>query len=375
MGAKKRLAVLLCLVLFVPAALSQGPRRPPREHDARDFDAPPPPPPAGIWPTDRMMYLFIDRMTEELGKTYGFDEEQLHQTRELWKDEFPVWLNEHREEIQQLTNEYIEALLDDKPPDPEFVADWAQRVLPLVDEFAERCETVGEQMRPFLTEDQQLTLDGQLAGFRVGMKYLNQRLVGWAEGGFDAETEWHRSPAFKPSEDARNTQIAREAQEAEIAARGGVPKSTGEAGGAAGDAAEAARDTGRSAASSRPAGDDWAKYVEDFIRRYQLNAEQQATAHKYLRTLQDRRDAFLRRNASELEKARRAAANPRSEAQRSRAEEQLQRLNRPLDNMFTQLKEKLDSIPTRKQRAEAGGKAEAQDKTRGASAVGKAVKP
>ena len=372
MGAKKRLAVLLCLVLFVPAALSQGPRRPPREHDARDFDAPPPPPSAGFWPTDRMMYLFIDRMTEELGKTYGFNEEQLHQTRELWKDEFPAWLNEHRHEIQQLTNEYFEALLEDKPPDPEFVADWAQRVLPLVDEFAERCETVSEQMRPFLTEDQQLTLDGQLAGFRVGMKYLNQRLVGWAEGGFDAETEWHRSPGFKENEEARNRQMAQEAQEAEIAARGGVPKSTGETGGAAGDAAGAARDNGRSAVSSRPAGDDWEKYVEDFIRRYQLNAEQQATAHKYLRTLQERRLSCAR-NANELKKARQAAANPQRPA--TGAEEQLQRLNRPLDNMFTQLKEKLDSIPTRKQRAEAGSKAEAQDKTRDASAVGKAVKP
>jgi hypothetical protein len=354
MSAKKRLVVLLCLVPFVPAALSQGARGPHRGDDRGAYDEPPP---AGFWPTDRMMYLFIDRLTEDLGKTYNFDDGQLQQTRDLWKDEFPIWLNEHRAEIQQLTNEYIEALLEDKPPDPEYVAYWAQRVLPLVDEFADRCEAVGEEMRPFLNEQQQVTLDGQLAGFRVGMKYLNQRLGTWSEGGFDADVDWHRSPGFKEREKERNDKIHQEAQVAEAEARGQVMPQPGETGG--GKVQESARPV----ASSKPAGDDWAKYVEDFIRRYQLNAEQQERAYKYLRMLQERRDGFLRRNAGDFERAQRAASTAQSEGQRSRAEAQLQRLNRPLGNMFNQLKEKLETIPTRHQRAEAAdnGKPAAHD--------------
>jgi hypothetical protein len=385
MTANKRLSLLLCLVLFVPAALSQSPRargdrqefqappgaaleEPPAARDRRGYDEPPP---AGFWPTNRMMYLFIDRLTEDLSKSYGFTDDQLQQTRELWKDEFPIWLNEHRADIQQLTNEYLEALLDNKPPDPEYVADWAQRVLPLVDEFADRCEVVGEQMRPFLSEEQQLTLDGQLAGFRVGMKYLNQRLGGWAEGGFDAAFDWHRSPGFKEREKERNEQIHQEAEQAQAAARGEVLPPSGEAGGAG------AQEAVKPAVTSKPAADDWGKYVEDFIRRYQLNAEQQEMAHKHLRVIQERRDGFLRRNASDFERAQRAASAAKSDGQRTRAEEQLRRLNRPLENMFTQLKEKLETIPTRRQRAEAAdnGKADAHDAAKARDAAAAAPKP
>jgi hypothetical protein len=367
MNAKRRLVLLLCTVLFVPVALTQNPRAPRAKDDRQDLNEPLP---AGFWPTDRMMYLFIDRLTEDLGKSYGFNDDQLNQTRELWKDEFPAWLNDHRTDIQQLTNEYIEALLDDKPPDPEFVADWAQRVLPLVDEFQERCEKVGEQMRPMLNEEQQMTLEGQLAGFRVGMKYLNERLGNWSEGGFDPEVDWHRSPGFKDAEKTRNEQIHQEAVQAEAAARGEVIPESGGAGGAG------AQEGGKPVTSSKPASSDWAKYVEDFIRRYQLNAEQQETAHKYLRTLEGRRDEFLRRNAEEFAEAKRTLAGAKTDAQRARAQAREERLNRPLDNLFAQLKQKLETIPTRKQRAEAAPDPKAEStKAHEATSVTKGDKP
>ena len=75
----------------------------------------------------------------------------------------------------QLTNEYFEALLGGEAPDPADVAQWSQRVLPLLDEMVDEFEGVGEDMRGFMTEDQQVVLDGQLAAFRVATSYMTQR--------------------------------------------------------------------------------------------------------------------------------------------------------------------------------------------------------
>ena len=253
-----------------------------------------------------MMYLFIDRMTEELGKTYGFNEEQLHQTRAVERRIY-AWLNEHRHEIQQLTNEYFKPCWKTNRPTLNSSPAGHNACCP-GRQFAERCETVSEQIRPFLTEDQRLTLVGQLASFRVGMKYLNQR-SGWAEGGFDARNRVASQPRRKGRE-RETDRWPRARGESRPRQRA---KSTGEPA-RDGDAAGPPRRP--SAVSSRPAGDDWESTSRTSSAATSLTPSNglrpTSTAHA-----PGAARSFPARNANELEKARQAAANPRSEAQRN----------------------------------------------------------
>ena len=321
-------------------------------------------PPAGFWPTETMMDRIIDRISDDMGRAYNFDEDQLYNTRELFKERFPTWLNDNRAEIMQLTNEYLEALLSKEPPDVDSVADWAQRALPLFEDFTDLSEEVAEDMRPYLTENQQVILDGQLAGFRVGMSYMQQRVGRWSEGGYDADTEWPGNPEVHRAQERDDELIRQEMDDAGRIARGeppieraddtaALPDNAGS--GAVSGGNTTAKPGAKPAATPPQPKDEWTTYVENFIRHYLLNDEQQARAYKYLHFAHEQRDQYLGRRSASLGQAKQAMSAAKTEEERAQARRIYDRLNQPLERMFTQLKEKLDKLPTRKQRSSATG--------------------
>ncbi len=117
---QRKMWLCLAVVALAGVAVAQD-ARDPRERPRfprPGFDHPP----AGFWPTERMMDLAFDRISENLAKHYSFDEAQMWDTRDLLKQRFPAWLEQNRGEIQSLMNEYFEALLANEPPAPEEVA-------------------------------------------------------------------------------------------------------------------------------------------------------------------------------------------------------------------------------------------------------------
>lgn len=322
-------------------------------------------PSSGFWPTPRMMDLFIDRLVEDdLADTYGLDEDQVYNVQETIRERFPTWLNEHRGEIMQLTNEYLEALLNDEPPSPEDVAQWAQRALPLLDGFMDQFEGSAEDMRMFLTDDQQIIMDGQLAAFRVGMGFMTQRLGQWSEGGFNPEEHW-----------IHNAQAQRYQHEQEVYMKQEMEAAKREAMGEASyQQFEVIRQQQRHAdqhAGPRPANapslpkDEWTRYTEDFIRRYELNDEQQQQAYRILRALHEQRDKYLRREAirNRIDEAEEMLTKAETDEQRARAQAAVEGLKRPLERMFQTLKERLLKLPTRAQHAAARSKEQAESPT------------
>jgi hypothetical protein len=89
-------------------------------------------------------------------------------------------------------------------------------------------------------------------------------------------------------------------------------------------------------------GDPWDRYVNGFIRRYQLDEGQQASAQSVLQELKTRRDSYRETHAAEFEALR-------DMEDRDARRESYQKLNEPLDSLFDQLQERLAKIPTRTQ--------------------------
>jgi hypothetical protein len=315
-----------------------------RERDARR-EVPPP----GFYPSERMLELVIDRFTErQMTRSFALDEDQLFTARELLKERFVPWAQENMVRMNEVGMEFWEAWLDDRPPTTEWVAQWAQRALPLLDDFSEQVESFGDELRPHLTEDQQIIMDAELAATRVVTDFTSRRLAGWAEGAFDPRADWHRSPQFAKAEQERQTELTHTVAE--------VRNEVHPAGHGVGEAADGQAAPKETAAAARQSQDEWTRYVEDFIRRYELSPEQQSRAYTTLRVQAESRDTYLRRNADRFARAEQLMKSADSERNRAQAEQVLAQRTKTIDNKFTVLKEKLNKLPTRKQRLAASEK-------------------
>ena len=316
-----------------------------------------PVPTDGFWPTERMIDLFLDRLSEGLADLYVLDEDQMWNTRHVLKDRFPKWLKENRGELKALVNQHIEASIAGEPPTAEEVADWAARAQPLVNEFVGLVEQTTEDMREYMTYEQQVLLDGELAAFNIGLNYLNQRLSVWRDGGYDWETEWPRSDEFQRIEEERKARLEYEAERARCEALGLKPPEPpgGDAtdGGGGSGGKQAGSVERQKTVTTKPVKDPWEDYVEKFIARYKLSEGQQNSAHKFLRGLQERRDLYLRRKLTAITSIEEQVAAAKTEAERQKLWVRLEELNAPLERYFQKLKDKLDTLPTRKQRREA----------------------
>ncbi|HPD29189.1 MAG TPA: hypothetical protein PLL20_04285 [Phycisphaerae bacterium] len=90
----------------------------------------------------------------------------------------------------------------------------------------------------------------------------------------------------------------------------------------------------------------WDRYVRDFARRYRLDESQRATAQSILREMHERRQVYEQAHRQDYEAAHSLQGQER--------EKRLAQLNQPIEFLFSQLKSRLERIPTTEQRRAAG---------------------
>jgi hypothetical protein len=308
-------------------------------------------PTEGFWPTPLMLERMLDRLSEKLAEEYEMDDDQLDRVQELLQERIPKFLTEHRGEIQTLMNQFFEAQFAGEAPEVDHVANWSQRLLPLIQQFKEMTHDTADEMRGFLNEDQVSKLDVELAAFDAGLSLATNKVRVWADGGYDPETEWlpDRRQRRRVEHEERlrlraEMQAARAHAEAEQAARA----ANGEAAGSAPAPAElTTRPPGRSVK------DEWEQYADAFARRFDFTTEQKQEADRQLRTRQRERDEYLRRKAGDFRRIDRGMRDAKTDEERVEAAAAFDRLNEPIEKMFEKLKDKLDRIPTRAQRQRA----------------------
>lgn len=317
--------------------------------------------PSGFWPSRTMTVNFLNRMAEEMAERYDFDDDQIARVKEVFQKRIPKFMSENREAIQTMMNKFFEAQLGEEAPTPEYVAKWAQDALPVMEEFRKVIDANVSDMKEFLTEDQQLQLEAEHAAFTTGMQLAVNKVGHWAEGGYDPQVEWADSWTEQQKKDREERRKMRaQMREAEQKVLNGedprvvVEKSVEGAGGASPSDPKAA--SGVKVASKSEPKDEWTRYVEEFIRKYELGVDQQAAALRSLeKRKQDRLD-LLRRNRVEesLNRIEKQLAEAKTEDERKAAKEEFARVNKPIERIFQQLKDDLDKIPTRTQREKAG---------------------
>lgn len=305
----------------------------------------------GLWPSDRMIDLWFTRVARDMARDYGFDEYQQQATQELMSRHFKGFLDRNRGQLERLIIEFGEAQLAEEPPSPEFAAEWAQRALPLVTDFQGLMTNMTDEMRDYMTEDQETLLDVNMAGLNVAVDFVDRRLNLFAEGGFEPEIHWMGKHSSRIATEHERKQIVRDA----FVARQTAVDRLNDSGGAGGGAAVLAppAELKKSAPTSAPATpekDEWARYVDEFIRKYGLDDEQQQKARSILQDQYAQRDQFYSRNYNAFDRLSKLYTAAKTDEALTKAEEQYKKLTAPLDTMFDVLKKRLDRLPTTAQR-------------------------
>ncbi len=307
-----------------------------------------------IWPSPRMIDGFIDRITEDGIALYGYDELQLEQTRDLLKSRLHPWLERHRSELMPLIVEAAELMVANEPPTPEVMARLSGRALPLLRDFERLMLDVTDDMREHvLKADQLIVLEGQLAAFRVGMGFLHERAEFFADGNFDATLHWPtRNAAAKKISRAQLAELEVQMSAARDAAMGAPPPAPLEA-------SNAASDPLRPRAESARVADEWEFYVEAFVRKYELDADQQSKARTFLKRAQEARDQYKQKKTREMRDLQKQFEDLKTYTGADKpgklktAEERYAKLYKPVNDQFERLKERLETLPRAAQRKKA----------------------
>lgn len=94
--------------------------------------------------------------------------------------------------------------------------------------------------------------------------------------------------------------------------------------------------------------------MQSFCDRYDLDKAQRASARAILRDLQERATAYRSSRSAELQRLQNQAVHAESAEERETARAELRAVLSGIDNLFEELKARLENIPTSEQRAAAG---------------------
>lgn len=320
--------------------------------------------------TEKMLNGILERMGDDMADQYQFDDDQTVKATELMKQRIPDFIRQHADDIQDLYMSFFEAQMAGEPPSVEMVTEWAQRAMPILNEFRGMVTETAGQMGEFMNEDQRVKLEGEMAAFETGLTFVNNKLQGWSEGHYDAATEWtppgkQRRERDRAEQKALEAEVdaARDQRLAELGAANEAAAAMDKPDVQPVGSEEKPRETAKTARKA-PVTDEWAAYTEEFIRKYQLDDAQSQRARLFLKDYQGRRDQYLTTKGDEVTRVTKDLKAAKTPEEKKAAQASYEKINGPVERMFSQFKDKLDTLPTSKQRrsAEATGEKKAGQK-------------
>ncbi len=295
-----------------------------------------PEPVAGIWPTPKLMDSLLTRWADNLSDKFELDAEQRVEVREAIGRRWGRFLNDNRTTIQPLVNEFLEMRMAVDPPSKEAVQDWARRVEPVFRQCRAELDAGTEDLRDALSPLQRAKFEIEVMKFGVGMRVAEGKLHQWREGDFDPREVWipPRSQRLREQEKKRDQQT--EPARAKASAPAAPPSE------------EAAVPVDQIALELEA----WDEYVARFIRMYGLGDAQRDAVSSCLVELKQRALAHRDRRREDIARLeQRIRENDGSDASLAEIKVSATELYGPVDDMFAELKERVERVPTSEQRA------------------------
>lgn len=315
--------VLLALAFALPfapvVAAQDGSADGSRTQDGKRLD--------GFWPSKNMIRLIIGRMIDEERERYELTDEQADRWREVTTERWVKFAEENRRELQPLANEFIEMRLEMEPPSPERIKAWATGAEKAFESIRSEMMANIDEFREILNPLQEAKLETNLLEFNAGLELAKAKLEQWRRGEY-AEREFWDPPASQRRAERARAEAERLAEQQRKQAEEEKQK----------DQILAELDA-------------WEQYVKSFIELYQLDEGQQMTARTSLNEIKERAVKHRERYKDQIDRLEEMIETNKGDENRlAVVEEKLVELYGPIDEMFAELKQRLEKIPTDQQK-------------------------
>ncbi|MBN2447413.1 MAG: hypothetical protein JXO22_11835 [Phycisphaerae bacterium] len=324
----------------------------------------------------------FDTMIGVMSDRYDLDEEQQQKLKGLVIRESNEMFRKHGATIMQYTSEAIQTRALGDPFTPDQVARWSKMAMPVIQDSTQRLERSATEFMQDLRPEQQEIMQRDLNAGRERISRFQEMGQHWARGEWQPD-DWGMAndpiqlageerlalegPLNQPQAgDVPMVQPTRQPRRREaptVADRQPMPPATATSGES--PDRRSSRHTDNRAhqpvpnqpqpGQSEPAKAEgpWAKYVRDFIQKYNLNTDQESTAWRINTDMTNRAEQMTKRADQQIADLQsRLAKEPQRLAAATKKYEDQKKAT--MDTLFEQLKARLEKLPTTSQREAAG---------------------
>lgn len=311
------------------------------------------------------MRVMVNKAAEGIIKRYKLNDEQADFTRKMMTRRVNKLLEKHEDRVRKLFGEAFAMRALGKPPSKQAIQSWAERALPVYEDARKEILAGNEEWGKILTPEQKKIHKLDLKMMEVDFKNYEDRLQRWAKGGFDPDKDWirNRNPQTNrkaraarqkekqlAKDDAKNNRFKERLEAAKnkkLLTTPPPPNSRGPM--TIGQ--QAAKKTDSASGSRRVIEDPldhWDGYVNEFCRKYRLDSGQVRQAKAILKDLRTQAAQHREANQDEYKEIQAILRKGGGEAT-ARANTRLAELDAVINDLFDELKSRLDRIPTSEQ--------------------------
>ncbi len=281
--------------------------------------------------SDGMVKALLKRSAYELARKLKMDDEQ---TRQLSQRANEVWMPffaKHRTEVAPVVDRMLQAQWDPDLPSAEEAQDWARKALNVHELLVEQMAKSNQEIAKLLTPEQLDKFRRLAAQFDGGLKWFKGELEKMERGEL-RETAWAGRRLSRQERRRRYDRQREQKQSDQILSSPEVLAVTVGA---------------------------WDAYVTQFVAQFNLDDAQKLAAGSVLGDVKARAEQYSKVHADELQAATNEMAQATKEQRKSIIDDQAE-LMQPLNELFAELKSRLEQIPTEAQRSKAELPAQAE---------------
>ena len=270
----------------------------------------------GLWNADRMM----EDAVQTLVRRYNLNPEQTEYTRKLLTTKTKAFLKDHEAELRQLIRESIEMNIDKRKATPENYKGWAEKARPLFERAKKDILEGNKEWGEILNDTQKKIHDFDLAQMQGTFSQMDGLITKWSDGNYNPKDLSPRPPM--------------------AVAKGNEPQ-----GHRVSDGPEV---------YVRKTEELWQLYVNQFSDVYQLSPAERNAGYAILQDCRSRATGYRNGHKKEFDaveaQLKEASNTPTATARAIELREQQAELEKPIQDIFNDLRQRLDQIPSKAQR-------------------------